>query len=118
MEHQAVKDTRCFLSITSGLFESPDGVAESLAIVAKPIVSPISPPFSGHRFLSMLGLESRHVRSTGDDSQAHNLLERVLHLAQGQLIVSYVFMVSIDWNSLSLAPTLFLIKEEIGPVRY
>ncbi len=44
------------------------------------------------------------------------VLERVLHLAQGQLIVSYVFMVSIDWNSLSLVPTLFLIKEECGPV--
>ena len=118
MEHQAVNDTRCFLSTTSGSLDSPEGVAESLVSVAKSIVSPISPPFSGHRFFSVLGLECRHVRSTGDDSQALNLLERVLHLAQGQLIVSYVFMVSIDWNSLSLAPTLFLIKEECGPVRY
>ena len=118
MECQAVKDTRYFLSITSGSLESPDGVAESLVSVAKSIVSPTSPPFSGHRFFSVLELGSRHVRSTGDDPQAPNLLERVLHLTQGQLIVTHVFMVSIEWKSLSLASTLFLIKEECEPVRY
>ena len=97
MEHPTVKYTRCF-STPSGSLVSPDGFAESLATVAKFSVSPISSPFSGQKFCSALELENRHVRSAGDEPQAHNLFERVLHLTQEQWIVSYVIMESIAWN--------------------
>ena len=102
MVHQAVMDTRCLLSTTSGSLVSPDGLAESLACAAKFSVSPISPPFSGQSFCSALELENGHVRSTGDEPQAHNLFERVLHLTQGQRIVSYVIVGSIAWNRVSI----------------
>ena len=94
MEHPTVKDIRCF-STTSGSLVAPDGFAESLASVAKFSVSLTFPPFSGQSCFSSLELENRHVRSTGDESQALNLLERVLHLTQGHRIVSYVITESI-----------------------
>jgi hypothetical protein len=108
MEHPTVKDAWCFLSTITGSLVSPDGFAESLASVAKFSVSPISPPFSGQSCSSSLELGNRHVRSTGDESQALNLLERVLHLTQGQMIVSYVIVESIAWNRVSQVTTLSL----------
>jgi hypothetical protein len=98
MEHQDDKDTRCLLSTTTGSLVSPDGVSESLASAAKFSVSPISPPFSGQSCFLSLELENGHVRSTWDESQALNLFERVLHLTQGQMIVSYVIAESIADN--------------------
>ena len=105
MEHPTVKDIRCF-STTSGSLVAPNGFAESLASVAKFSVSPISPPFSGHSCSSSLELENRHVRSTGDEPQALNLLERALHLTQGQMVASYVIMESIAWNRVSISISL------------
>ena len=105
MNHSAVMDTQCLSTPVDSLV-SPDGFAESLASVAKFSVSPISPPFSGHSCSSSLELENRHVRSTGDEPQALNLLERALHLTQGQMVVSYVIMESIAWNRVSISISL------------
>ncbi len=113
--------TALSLSTTSGseqrcrsLAVSPDDDAESLASVANHSVFPVSSLFSGQSSFSALELGSRHVQtlqSAGDESQALNRFERVLtvlHLAQGQLIVPYIIVVSVAWNSLLLVSTLFL----------
>ena len=96
-------DTLCS-STTSGSCVSPEGVVRSL--VAKLSLTPISPPFSEQCFCSSLELGCSHVRSTGEDSRALNLFERVLHLTQGQMIVSYVIAESIADNRVSVPISL------------
>ena len=105
-------DTLC-LSTTSGSCVSPADVVRSF--VAKPSVTPISPPFSEQGFCSSLELGCSHVQSTGEDSMARNLSESVLHLTQGHMIVSYVIADSMVLMSFYLLVCLHLEKK-IGAV--
>ena len=76
MKHRAVMDTRC-LSTTSGSLVSPDGIAESLASVAKSSVSldhDQSPPLKGVGYVTGKdAVHPNHSRDRDQRSQRHNL---------------------------------------------